>query len=405
MNGKNDERGGVKPILRIPLLIKNSLNLMLYKLLLVFKWFLDVISWGLKVFLTLTFSVIKLISRIIRVFVDFMPHIVDKAVSKKRIERADKSLIHAGIKKDSREIFSILAVYSILFGLTTTLAVYSFAHQPMGFSLTVGLASFLMVWVAYLMIINMLIYRRTESVEAALPDLLEMVAQNMITGMTVYNSLWSAARPEFGPVAEEIQAAAKLTLTGVSLEEALRGVTTRVKSEKLERTIKLITGGMRSGGELPSVLQGVSQDMRMERNLKKQMAAETSAYALFIMFTIFVGTPLLFSISHQFMIIFNTLFEETGISDLISSEGGARAPMGGMMSISKIAVSPEFFMKYAIATVIVISVFGSFIIGLIKTGKPISGLSNIPYMVAIALGVFFLFDYVLNNIFSGMIQI
>lgn len=392
--------------MKVPALaIKNTVNILVYKIVLVMKWLFDVVIRGFNVLLTLLITVLRAILGILRVFVQFLPSILAKFIPKKNLGKTRQSLVYAGIEKEPEEVISILTVYSMVFGAVGLIVTYSVASKPIAFAFLVGILASLAVWVAYAMILNMLIYRRTESVEAALPDLLEMIAQNMITGMTVYNSLWSAARPEFGPVAEEIQSAARLTLTGVSLDDALYGITDRVKSDKLERAIKLIVGGMKSGGELPSVLQGVSQDMRAERNLRKQMAAETSAYALFIMFTIFVGTPLLFSISHQFMTIFNALFEVTGISELISSGQSSKMPGGGMVAISKLAVSPSFFMKYAVATIFVLAFFGAFLIGLIKTGKPISGLSNMPFMVAIALGVFFLIDYALGVAFSGMLKI
>jgi len=144
--------------------------------------------------------------------------------------------------------------------------------------------------------------------------------------------------------------------------------------------------------------------MRSERNLKKQMEAETSSYAIFIIFTIFVGTPLLFSVSHQFMIIFNTLFEETGIADLLEGQAAGAVPGTGMISISELPITPDFFLKYAVSVVITLSFFGAFLIGLIRTGKPISGLSKIPYMLFISLGLFFLFDYLMSMFFTSLLQ-
>jgi len=369
-----------------------------YQISVLTKDVINVLLWGANIIILVFVLSLRLITHVLKGFLDFLPAFTSKVLPKKDRANLSKMLIYAGISMKCEEVISIALLYSVLISIISGLVTFSLKMSPPTIFLAI-VGSFISIWLILIMIINMLIYRRTESIENALPDILDMVAQNMVTGMTSYNSLLFAARPEFGPLALEIQAAARATLTGTPLEEALMEITERIKSEKLERSIKLIVQGIRSGGELPSVLQGVSRDMRAERNLKKQMSAETSAYSLFIIFTILIGAPLLFGISLQFITIFNALFEQTGIEGLTDKI----ASTGGLMTISPLAVSPDFFMKYAVSTIFVLAFFGALLIGLIRTGRPIAGIQNIPLMLIVALTVFFLVNFALSTVFKGFV--
>jgi Flp pilus assembly protein TadB len=381
--------------------LTNQVKIITYQITLIFKWIFSVVFWGLNTIVLLILRSITTIMNVLRIFVQHLPHVTAGYVSHERRKKLNQMLMYAGVKIQADEVISLTLVYSILLALITGLTSIALRLR-VGSTLFIVLATFAAVWVIIFMTVNLLIYRRTESVENMLPDVLDMIAQNMITGMTAYNSLLFAARPEFGPLAHEIETAAKSTLTGTRLEDGLLGMTERVDSDKLERSINLIIQGMRSGGELPSVLQGVARDMRAERNLKKQMGAETAGYAMFILFSIIIGAPLLLAISLQFITVFTTLFEETGLNELAEKQAGFAAT-SSMMKISKLAISPSFFLKYAVGTLIVIAFFGSFIIGLIRTGKPISGIQNIPILIIITISLFFVFNYTLRGIFSNLI--
>jgi hypothetical protein len=135
------------------------------------------------------------------------------------------------------------------------------------------------------------------------------------------------------------------------------------------------------------------------------MRAETSGYALFIMFTILVGAPLLFAISLQFITVFSSLFEQTGLGELAEKQASGGFGAGGtsFMKISNLSISSSFFLEYSIVTLFVIAFFGSFITGLIRTGKPISGIQNLPILVVVTISLFFLFNYLLRTVFSSLI--
>ena len=313
-------------------------------------------------------------------------------------DKLAKEFTYAGLIRSPEEILGVTLMYSLLLPIVVFLILTTFGFESRFLMLGVGV-SFVLVWIVLVMIIIILVERRTSSIEEVLPDVLSMISQNMIAGMTPYNALWIAARPEFGPLAVEIQNVARDTLAGSSLENALTAMTKRVKSHKLERAVRLMIQGMRSGGDLPTVLQEIANDMRNEQNLIKRMRSETTAQAMFIVFAIAIGAPLLFASSLQFVKIFSEIYGK------VETGGLVQYAQTGMMTLQPLSIKPDFFYWYAIAILIISAGFGAVLVGLIRSGKLSSGITLIPILIAIAVFIFLGLNYALSSFFGGMIMV
>lgn len=287
--------------------------------------------------------------------------------------RVGMMVVYAGLSRNPEDLLGIVLMYSIMLSVATTFIAFAtgpepyFGIPPRVIILLALVGPFIVTWGLFYVVFLVLIDRRTASIEKVLPDVLTMISQNMIAGMTVYNALWVAARPEFGPLAVEIQTVARETLGGESFEKSLRNMSERIKSYKLSRSIKLMIQGMRSGGELPTVLQEIASDIRTEQNLFKRMSAQTTSQAMFILFALIIGAPLLFGSSLQFVTIFNKIYEKVGLNS--DTAGAITQQYSGMVSMQKLPISATFFFQYAVITLIVLGFFGGMLIGLIKTGK------------------------------------
>jgi len=324
--------------------------------------------------------------------------------SKNSKSRVGMMVIYAGLSRNPEDILGIVLMYSIMLSAATTfLAVATgpepyFGMPPRLIIVLAMVAPFAATWAFFYVIFLVLIDRRTACVEKVLPDVLTMISQNMIAGMTVYNSLWIAARPEFGPLALEIQTVARETLGGESFEKSLMNMSERINSYKLSRSVKLMIQGMRSGGELPTVLQEIANDIRAEQNLFKRMSAQTTSQAMFILFAILIGAPLLFSSSLQFVTIFNAIYEKVGLGDSSSS----MPQQSGMISLQKLPITANFFFQYAVITLAVSGLFGALLIGLIKNGKLSSGVPLMPVVAVLAVIIFWVMTIGLGSFFKGM---
>lgn len=323
--------------------------------------------------------------------------------------RMNRMIVYTGLTRNPEEVLGIALIYSIVLSIMTVLlaialkpSIRNYVGVELDYIFIIILAAilpFILVWVVLYLFFIVLIERRTSSIEKVLPDVLNMIGQNMIAGMTTYNALWVAARPEFGPLSIEIQTVARDTLGGESFENALIRMSERIKSYRLARSVKLMIQGMRSGGELPSVLQEIAEDIRVEQNLFGRMKSETTSQSLFIIFVLLIGAPLLFAASHQFIVIFNNIFSQIGIS----GSTPALPQEGVLISISELPIKSEFFQLYSLIVLGISGLFGAIMIGLIRTGKLSAGIPLVPILTPLPMIIFVVIDKLLESLFTGMI--
>lgn len=359
--------------------------------------FVEMLIWAVNTIIMIFIRFMSLLTGSIRLIIKHIPKIVSPIIPDKTKASMNQQIIYAGVEMTTEEIISVTLVYSMVVMIMSYFLTVLFATSQI-LTLAIVFGSFICVWMIPFVILNMLSMSRTSSVESMLPDVLTMVAQNIQAGMTSYNALWNSARPEFGPLAVEIQDVAKATLTGMPLMDALMGMTNHIKSVRLTRAIRLMIQGMKSGGELPTVLYAISTDMRAEDNLKKQMAAETSAQTIFILFAIVIGAPLLFAVSTQFITIFSTMMERLDIDRL------AQEAPDTMISLSKLAITPFEFQIYALASLSVSAFFASLFMGVLKSGNITDGLTIIPVLAIASVAAFIILKTGLEMLFSGMIS-
>ena len=77
-----------------------------------------------------------------------------------------------------------------------------------------------------------------------MPDALHLISSNLRSGLTIDQALILSARPEFGPLQKEIYKVGKDITLGVPIEKALTEFGSKIKSEKLQKTIQLIITGL-----------------------------------------------------------------------------------------------------------------------------------------------------------------
>ncbi|MBI2549899.1 hypothetical protein HYV83_01835, partial [Candidatus Woesearchaeota archaeon] len=97
--------------------------------------------------------------------------------------------------------------------------------------------------------LDLRIFNRTKKMEAVLPDFLRLVSENLKGGMPFERSLWSAIKPEFGILSQEVRLAAKKVITGAEVDDAVVEFTSKYDSPMLKRSFDLILEGMKGGGK------------------------------------------------------------------------------------------------------------------------------------------------------------
>jgi flagellar protein FlaJ len=239
---------------------------------------------------------------------------------------------------------------------------------------------------------------RTKVVEELLPDMLRLLAANIRSGLTIDKALLVSARPEFGPLERELKIASKETLSGVTIDTALFKICDTFNSKILKRSVELLSEGLKRGGDLAKLLEGLSDDIRQVKILKKDINAMVMMYVIFIFFAAGIGAPLLYSVS-GFLV--NTMGK---IGTAINLEEALPAVSGSIpMGVPKLSViDPQFLDTYSLISLGVTAVFGGLLIGLVQEGTERAGLRFIPILLVISILIYFVSKGVVMGFFGDI---
>lgn len=277
--------------------------------------------------------------------------------------------------------FSLL--YGLFLGLDIAIILYVW-----GFPALIALASILAAFLLFQAFLDSMVIlisdARGKAVEEVLPDALQLMAANIRSGLPPDKSLLLAARPEFGPLEVEIRSAAKRTISGKPFDESLKGVSERIDSKLLERSVNMIIEGIRKGGELASLLEQTAEDIRHAKILLKEVSAYVLMYVIFIFFAGAMVAPLLYATSTY-------LVETMGkIGGMMPGAEVPTAKQVGTLKITRVQLSVEFLQIYSLSALTITSVFGGLIIGLIRDGHEKAGIKFIPIFFILSMGIFFI---------------
>ncbi len=247
---------------------------------------------------------------------------------------------------------------------------------------------------------------RAKQIETLLPDGLQLISSNMRAGMTLENAVWSSAVPEFGPLRDEIRKVSADTFAGKSIEQSLRAMGTRVRSNIVDRTIKLIAEGIHLGGEMAPLLEEVSDDIRSTQNLQKEIETSTTMYALFIVFAAVIAAPVLFSVSS----FYSQMNEDITSKQAASFKGGNLPSAAGVPSIGLGSrgsqgekITAAEIQSFSLGAITLTTFFAGLILGQIRTGNWANGLKYSPIFVIVALTLYSLGTAVLSATLGNLI--
>jgi archaeal flagellar protein FlaJ len=310
---------------------------------------------------------------------------------KKLQEGFEKLIGYSTVSMNSEKFLGFSIVFGPLLAITISLYAKIFLKVPLLIGFVIMLALF------YASIYFFLVLKsdaKAKFVDKILPDVLQLMASNLRAGFTTDKAFLLSARPEFGPFQKEINNVGKEITTGKEIDHALMGMTKRIRSEKLSKTIALINSGIKSGGELASLLEQTGKNLRQEEMIDSRIRASVMMYVIFIFSAVCFGSPLLFGLS-SFLVGIIT----TNIASIdIPKEAAGSMPI----SFSDVAISTDFVILFSVVFLITSSIMGSFIIGLISKGKEREGIRYIPILIALSLAVFFIVRKGIGSMLGGL---
>ena len=305
-------------------------------------------------------------------------------------------LSYADIKIEPDKFLGFILSFGFLFSLALAINLKAFFHISF---FTVFFLSFISSQFSVYSWLVIKIQIKSNHVEEILPDALQLMANNLRAGLTTERAILLASRPEFGSLQQEIDKVGRRLAVGIELSEALSGMSKKIKSNVMEKTLLLIKSGLESGGSLAPLLEQIAENLREQQMVKKRIRANVLMYVIFIFTAVSLGSPMLFGLS-PFVI---QILTKNIASIEIPQE--AASSVGLPFTITQIGISESFVISLVITSLITNSLMASLTLGLIGNGKEKEGLKYFPIMITISLLIFFLVRLVLRTMFSTLFGI
>lgn len=298
-------------------------------------------------------------------------------VMPERYKKGVESLLeYAGSKRSPKNFTNVSFVVSVVAGLI-------FGALAGALFAVVFIVFFLGIFALLHGFLVLAVERRARFVESILPDALQLMAANSRAGYIPTRALMLSARKEFGPLSEAIKKAGKEMMTGKNLEESLLVIPQYIKSEVLEKTIKLIIWGARSGGKFAELLEQTAEDIRRRQGIVKEVRANVTMYVIFIGFAGCVGAPVLYALSTFLTTTIGKLGAVATLPETISTQVS-------FLQFSGLEISPDFLFFFSITAIFLTTFFAGLILGSIASGSEKAGIKYIPFLMIVGFGVFFL---------------
>ncbi len=303
-----------------------------------------------------------------------------------------KQLTYAGIfEQDGGIAVGMTALLSLLCLLIGVFVGPALGTGVIWWHVILGATAGTMILVLFYLFLYFRAADRSRKAEEALPDLLHLIASNLQAGMTPFAALKSAQRRELGPLADELRYATRRAFGNESFSDVLIKITERINSDTLDRVLRLFSTSLASGGHSAVLLQELARDIQETRTLKKEFAAATKTYSMFIFFTVVVGAPFLLNISIQFV---NMMTKISGTTKL-----GDSAALGTGFFNGDLPISVNMLFWLSISVLVITSILASIMMSVIKEGKVKDGLRTAPFLAAASIAVFFISKSIISNLF------
>ena len=283
--------------------------------------------------------------------------------------------------------------FQTLFVLLLSLAAGFFSSPLLGIPFFLGFfASLLTLEFVTYSLLTLSADATGKFVDNILPDVLQLMASNLRAGMTIDKALFVSARPEFGPFKDELDRLGREVALGKPFETALHSLTSRIHSENLEKSVFLVVSATRAGGELAPILEETAHDLRGRRLADKKIRASIGMYFIFIFVALGVALPALFALSSIVVQVLITTFSAVTVPSSVSTPLAARGS----------AITSAFVVRYAVVFIGTSSILGSFMLGLIKSGKAKEGFRYIPILLFLGMLIFFSLRKLLETSLSSL---
>jgi flagellar protein FlaJ len=223
-----------------------------------------------------------------------------------------------------------------------------------------------------------------DSIEENFSDALKQMADILKAGDTYESALREVVNADYGRLSEEMNIALRRLEEGENINTALNGLSERIDSKLVKRTIVILLDSIKTGSSLADILEDIADDVREMHRLKKSRKANTTMQFMFMLAAGGFIAPMIFG----------------EVSAVLSIFG--KVTIGAIENVQEVAAQSSNFITLLIQAYILISVIGTGIMmSLIREGKVNKSIIYIPVLLLIAYTMYYVSTAILGIVLGG----
>jgi len=296
--------------------------------------------------------------------------IIDEKISESILIKIQETLLESGMITLASQLLAKIFVIIIIL-----IILFSFLSIVFNFDLFLSIVSAIAIPPGILIAhVTIKIEKRREQIEKAAPDFLRQIASMLRVGLSFENAMDDLSKYGSGPLYDEIRRAVIEIRMGKDFDQTILSMSSRLYSNNLDKTFKIILEGRKSGGGLADIIDDVAEDLRVISSLKRERKASVMMAVLFLVISAAIAAPF-----------------ALGMIGIYSSF---------MISLGKGSELIQTAIIAAGSYIIIHSVLAGLIIGLIMYGDYKKGIKFSIPLTVVAYSVF----YVISNFGSGLLN-
>ncbi|MCC7549928.1 MAG: type II secretion system F family protein [Methanobacterium sp.] len=284
---------------------------------------------------------------------------IDNIFPDKYLVRLQEILIRSGMYVKASDLLTLIIGSGIVLGLIVVIPFVFLGMNPL-IGLILGFVApgaIIFIWIFFMM------ERRVDAIEQGTPDFLRQISSLLRSGVGVETAMEDISKHGEGPLVDELKRAVIEIKIGSTFEDALIGMSERLKSKTLDRTFRMIIEGRRVGGSLADVIETVAEDLRAVLALQRERKANVMMSVMFLLIAAIIAAPFALGM----IMTYSSFIESLGKTNplLGAAETGATG------------------------YIIIHSIIAGLLMGIVLYGSAKKGVKFALALVPVAYGIFF----------------
>jgi flagellar protein FlaJ len=269
---------------------------------------------------------------------------------------------------------ALLAVVVLYVVGSTPLSVAAFTETPIR-TTTWYICLPLLIMMVPLSFLHERKSRRQKSITRRFPDTLNILSSANKMGISFTEALGLVSRWTSGPIGQELRLVRNDIKWNHDTAGALQSCANRLNTPRLSRTMRLISGGLRSSSDLSKILSIAAEDTRSRHKMDRKRFRELSSYTSVVIIGFLVYLMVI-------ILLVNNYLEPIAATPAVEAPPGQQAPI----SIANIDVGTYQALFYHSA--LLQGVGSGLIAGKLSDNSLLSGLKYAILLIVLAVVAF-----------------